>query len=89
MKPLVFMLSLTLMVLQYKLWLGDNSVFALLSLKQESMAQMQSNESAASMNQMLEEEILGLKNNSDALEEKARYELGMVKPGEEYYHIID
>ncbi len=40
-------------------------------------------------NQALDADIMGLKSGDQALEEQARFELGMVKEGEVYYQFID
>jgi cell division protein FtsB len=41
------------------------------------------------MNQILHAEVVDLKQGTDALEERARSELGMIKKGEVFYQVID
>lgn len=89
MKPFVIVLTLTLLALQYKLWFGEGSVMTVRELQQQLKQQQVANQKARHTNQQLDAQIADLKNGSEALEEKARYELGMVKQGETYYHIID
>ena len=82
-------LILTLVGLQYKLWVGDDSVTQWLHLENKLAVEEQQNKQLAARNRAVEADILELKSGDQALEEQARYELGMVKEGELYYQFVD
>jgi cell division protein FtsB len=89
MKVLMSALVLVLVVLQYKLWVGEGSVAQLRDLKAQVEVQEQENLGLAERNQVLEGEVLDLKTGLDAVEERARSEFGMVKEGETLFIVVD
>ncbi len=89
MRPLFIFLLIALLGLQYKLWLGDGSVREWLHLENKLGVEEQDNKQLAARNRAIEADILELKSGDQALEEQARYELGMVKEGELYYQYDD
>ncbi len=82
-------LILTIVGLQYKLWVGDDSLIEWLHLEKKLEAQTRNNEELSSRNRAVEADIIELKSGDQALEERARYELGMVKDGEVYYQFVN
>jgi len=89
MKALYTILGTLFLILQYQLWLGDDSVRALNLLEEELDAQRQINERLAARNEVLEIEVVDLKNGLEAVEERARSELGMIADDETFYLIVD
>ncbi|MEY3667953.1 MAG: hypothetical protein RL572_1493 [Pseudomonadota bacterium] len=89
MKVLMSALVLVLVVLQYKLWLGEGSVTELREIEAQVDVQKQENLTLAERNQVLEGEVLDLKTGLDAVEERARSEFGMVKQGETLFIVVD
>lgn len=89
MRSIVIFLLLALLGLQYKLWLGDGSVTQWLHLENKLEAEEQDNKTLAARNRAIEADIFELKSGEQALEEQARYELGMVKEGEVYYQCAE
>ena len=89
MRTIFLILVLTLISLQYKLWLGDGSVRQWQQLEQKTTAQTEKNARLLAHNQALEADIMELKHGDQALEEQARYELGMVKEGEVFYQVVE
>ena len=89
MRFILFILILVLVGLQYKFWLGDGSVLQWKQLEKKIAVQKDENDKLASRNHAIEADILELKSGDQALEEQARYELGMVKNGETYYQFIE
>jgi len=71
-----------LAVLQGQMWFGRGSVPRVNSMQQQLRAQNDANEAAAESNQRLASEVRDLREGLDMVEEKARSELGMVKPDE-------
>lgn len=89
MKALFSILALIIVGLQYQLWLGEDSVRALNILEAELAEQEAVNSGLAARNARLEVEVLDLKNGLEAVEERARSELGMIADDETFYMIID
>ncbi|GGP80849.1 cell division protein FtsB [Shewanella ulleungensis] len=88
MKQLILLMIALLAVLQYRLWQGDNNFSEYVVLQTQIEAQQQSNEKLVARNQILKEEIIDLQSGTEAIEERARNELGMVKEGETFYRVI-
>ena len=76
-----------LLVLQGQLWFGRGSVPNVANLNQELAAQKRSNAQAEQANARLEAEIRDLREGLEMVEEKARSELGMVKPNEIFVQV--
>tara|TARA_R110002072_G_scaffold4663_6_gene32556 strand:- start:54567 stop:54836 length:270 start_codon:yes stop_codon:yes gene_type:complete len=89
MKVLIAGLVVILLLLQWRLWVGDGGVRELNLLEQQLAAQQAENESLRQRNQMLENEVLDLKNGLDAIEERARSDLGMIRDDETFYMVIE
>ncbi|MEW6165997.1 MAG: cell division protein FtsB [Pseudomonadota bacterium] len=68
--------------LQYPLWLGKGGLLRVWDLEQQLAAQREVNQTLESRNASLEAEVRDLKAGYEAIEERARYELGLVKEGE-------
>ena len=76
--------------MQYEIWLAPHSgIFALNKMEEARHAQMILNKQKQKQNILMIKNIKDLKHGHTALEEHARYDLGMVKPGEVFYQIVD
>ncbi len=89
MRPLFIILIVALVVLQHKLWLGDGNLTQWVNLEKKLEDHRHENDKLAARNKAMEFEIRELKSGDQALEEQARYELGMVKSQEVYYQFVD
>lgn len=78
-----------LILIQYPLWLGRGGWLRVWELDGQLGAAQARNESLEERNAGLEAEVRDLKEGSEAIEERARYELGMVKRDEVFFQIID
>ncbi len=85
MKMIGAMLLVILVGLQYKLWWGDEGLLQRRNLENKLALKKIENERLAARNHALEADIIELKQGDQALEEQARFELGMVKENETYY----
>jgi cell division protein FtsB len=88
-KLLTASLLLALAVFQYQIWFGGSSVRALNALQQSLDEQRASNQELQARNGALEVEVLDLQNGLEAVEERARSELGMIGKDETFYMIVD
>lgn len=82
-------LAIVLVLLQYRLWLSHDGVPALIRLHTTVEKQRRDNEALTERNEVLSAEVQDLKSGLEALEERARSELGMVKPGETFFQVIE
>ena len=89
MKIVVFILFAIVLLLQYPLWFGNGSVVNLWRLEREIAAQEEENAHLRERNAALEAEVVDLKTGLEAIEERARAELGMIKKDEAFYQIIE
>ena len=89
MRWLVWLLIVLLVLLQYRLWVGDGSFAEVWDLYQQVEMQREENQQLRERNQALEAEVQDLKQGLGAIEERAREELGMIKEGETFYQIIE
>jgi cell division protein FtsB len=89
MKALLAGLVIVLLILQWRLWAGEGGISDLRQLEQQLAAQQAENEALRLRNEMLENEVLDLKTGLDAIEERARSELGMTREDEIFYRVIE
>lgn len=73
--------------IQAELWLGKGSVARVVELRSEVKALQARNDVAKQRNEQLGAEVRDLQEGLEMVEEKARFELGMVKPDEIYVRI--
>lgn len=87
----VFALVLLLLtlLLQIKLWEGEGSWTETQALRKQVEAQRVENARLKARNDALSAEVADLKSGETAIEERARSELGMVKPGETFYRVVE
>ena len=76
-----------LAVFHAQLWFGRGSVPKVSQLQQDVEAQRVSNQQAQLANDRLAAEVRDLKEGLEMVEEKARMELGMVKPNEIFVQV--
>lgn len=88
MKVLLAVLIVVLIALQYRLWFGEGSVQEVWRLNQESKQAQAELLRLRSRNQALEAEVADLKSGLDAIEERARSELGMIDSEETFYQFV-
>jgi cell division protein FtsB len=86
---LVAILVILLLVLQYRLWFSDGGLVKMWQLSAALEQQKQENARLLERNRALEAEVIDLKQGLQAIEERARTELGMVKKDETFFQVID
>ncbi len=80
-------LVVLLLVLQGQLWLGRGSLPHVAELEHKVQEQKMANDEARRTNEQLSAEVKDLKEGLNMIEERARHELGMVKPNEIFVQI--
>lgn len=86
---LFYGMVILLLLLQYPLWFGNGGIFTIRALKNEIAAQREENARLKERNQALAAEVVDLKQGLEAVEERARAELGMIRKGETFYQVIE
>ena len=76
-----------LALVQAELWFGKGGVTRMVELQRKLDAQKSTNEQAKRRNEQLSAEVSDLKEGLEMVEEKARFELGMIKPDEIYVQL--
>jgi len=87
MKILAGVLGALILAIQYPLWLGKGGWLRVWDVDHQLDAQHARNEQLESRNGALAAEVKDLKQGFDAIEERARYELGMVKNDELFFQV--
>lgn len=88
MRLMTAILLIFLLLLQYRLWFGKNSVPDYYVLQQDVERQKLDNEKLVQRNRILYADIDDLKSGVEAIEERARNELGLIKEQETFFRII-
>lgn len=89
MRLVTITLAILLLLIQYPLWIGKGGFFRVRELSLQLEEVKQQNEAFRLRNAKLASEVKDLEVGTDAIEERARYELGMIKKNEVFIQIID
>jgi len=89
MKALRIIFVLLIVLLLYPLFFGKGSWLRVWNVNQQVKQQTEQNKLDEQRNDALKAEVRDLKQGKDAVEERARSELGMIKADEEFYQVID
>lgn len=82
-------LIVILLLLQYRLWFSHDGLPSVLYLHRQVEIQRQDNGVLEQRNQLLAADVHDLKSGMDALEERARNDMGMIKSQETFFQIIE
>jgi cell division protein FtsB len=88
MKLLWSVMLLVILGLQYRLWIGDGSYAEVWLLEDKVELQISKNKILENRNNRLNEEVLDLKSGYEVIEERARFDLGMIKQNESFYMVV-
>jgi cell division protein FtsB len=88
-KIIAFVLLVLFLWLQYKIWLQDGGIPEVIQLQDEVEEVKTEVEGLRERNASLDAEVKDLKKGLDAIEERARSEMGMIREGEMYYQVIE
>lgn len=86
---LLLVLAVLLALLQYRFWFGPGNSGEVMMLEAQVANQKRDNEGLQQRNDALAAEVKDLKEGEAAIEERARSELGMIKPGEKFYRVVE
>ncbi|MEN3293021.1 MAG: cell division protein FtsB [Burkholderiales bacterium] len=89
MRLIILSLAALLLLVQYPLWLGKGGWLRVWDLDNQVTAAQKKNEELRARNAKLNSEVRDLTEGTEAVEERARYELGMIKEGEVFIQILE
>ena len=89
MRILTIVFAALIVLLQYPLWLGKGGWLRVWEIDRQVKAQKEGNDKLRVRNDAMDAEVRDLKQGYEAVEERARYELGMVKQDEIFFHVMD
>lgn len=88
MRILGFVLALLLVAIQYPLWFGRGGWLRAHELEHQLAAQREANERLTSRNAAASAEVASLREGREAIEERARMQLNMVREGETFFQFV-
>jgi len=89
MKPVIAILLASFAALQHQLWLGDRGMPEVHRLEAEVERRVEDNARLEARNRRLAAEVHDLKEGLEAVEERARTDLGMIGRDETYYQLVE
>lgn len=88
-KWLAIVLVALIMLLQYRLWFGEGGLKEYSQIRARADAMEEQNQPMRARNERLAAEVVDLKKGLDAIEERARSDIGMVRRDEQFYWVPD
>jgi len=88
MRIVILILVVLFVLLQFKLWFGEGGFREVTRLETRVEEQRQKNTDLLQRNAELQAEVEDLRERLDAVEERARNELGLIKPAEQFYQVV-
>jgi cell division protein FtsB len=89
MRAFALILGVLLVLVQYPLWLGKGGWLRVWDVDRQLASQRAKNDMLQARNEALDAEVRDLKQGYEAIEERARFELGMVRKDEVFFQIVD
>ena len=89
MKWIIAILLFLLVSLQLRLWIGDGSLAEKSRLTRAIAKQTSENMALRERNRQLSVDVHELKTGLEGIEERARYDLGLIKEGETFYMVVE
>jgi cell division protein FtsB len=89
MRAFALILGVLLVLIQYPLWLGKGGWLRVWDVDRQLASQRAKNDMLQARNEALDAEVRDLKQGYEAIEERARFELGMVRKDEVFFQIVD
>ena len=89
MRLLAIILGALLLLIQYPLWLGKGGMLRVWEMERQIEVQRETNRKLQMRNAALDAEVSDLKQGLEAVEERARSELGMIRQDEIFFQVMD
>jgi cell division protein FtsB len=89
MRLIAICVAVLLLLIQYPLWLGKGGWLRVWELDRQVEVAQQKNDELRARNAKLHSEVMDLKDGTGAIEERARYELGMIRSDEIFIQVLE
>ena len=89
MRNLAIVFTVLIVLIQYPLWLGKGGWLKVWDYDRQLEAQKDANQKLQSRNDAVDAEVRDLRSGLEAAEERARFEMGLIKPDEAFFHIVE
>ena len=89
MRVLALVFAALIIALQYPIWLGKGGWLQVREFDRQVVAQREANATLKARNERLEADVRDLKTGYEAIEERARSELGMIRNDEVFFQLQD
>ncbi|MCQ8104792.1 septum formation initiator family protein [Methylomonas sp. SURF-2] len=89
MKHILILIIALIIHFQYRLWLGDASVSQINTYRQQLDELNKEVQEKKDRNDALYAEVLDLRRGLETIEERARYDLGMIKENETFFQVLE
>jgi len=89
MRLLAITLTALILLIQYPLWLGKGGLFRVWEMERQIESQREINTGLQSRNAALDAEVRDLKQGLEAVEERARNDLGMIRRDEIFFQVVE
>ena len=89
MKLLWALMIVVILLLQVRLWVGEGSFAQVWALEQSIAEQREENTGLATRNERLYAEVRNLRNEQEAVEERARMNLGLIRENETFFLVVE
>ena|SRR5690606_28899808 len=89
MRLIAISIAALLILIQYPLWLGKGGWLRVWELDRQVLAAQQRNDELRARNAKLHSEVMDLREGTGAIEERARYELGMIQSDEIFIQVLE
>jgi cell division protein FtsB len=89
MKLLAFVFGALILLIQYPLWLGKGGWLRAWEMDRQLQAERAKSRQLEARNAAFAAEVRDLKQGTEAIEERARYELGMIRDDEVFFQIVE
>ena len=89
MKLLWALMVVVILLLQFRLWVGEGSFAQVWALEKSIAEQREENAELATRNERLYAEVRNLRNEQGAVEERARMNLGLIREDETFFLVVE
>ncbi len=87
-KLIIIALAALLFFLQYEFWFSPGGFLSVYHMRKAVAHEQVTHQKLTERNDVLRADIKDLKQGNEAIEEHARSDLGMIKPGETFYQVV-
>ena len=89
MRNLAIVFGVLIVLIQYPLWLGKGGWLKVWNYERQLESQKDANQKLQLRNDTVDAEVRDLRSGMEAVEERARFEMGLIKPDEVYFQVVE